>query len=630
MQWSKIVSLSLFLLVCSTGIGFISSFSMDIVSPIAKSSESMNSSLQQPVMRINENSGTCSSGIQADQSVKKTPTISLSTQSVEQEVGSSRLFWVPDVSTNPYEFYKINATLKVNGAHNLIYSNTTSVSQSDYLDMNDSFENLVYPTLTDFFGMPPDIDGNNKIILLIYDIDEIQYGFVAGFFYQINQYLNSELHPDNRYSNEAEILHIDILAADNVETVAHEFQHLIHFGSDDDEETWFEEGASMFSEYLIGGDAFSGGVGTDFRENPDVSLTYWDLSGTLVLANYGASYTFFLYLAEHFGGNLFIKDLVQRPENGIESIIDTLIARGYNIPFPAVFRNWSIANFLDDTSFAGGAYGYYNDSVTVNTEFTYSASPLPRTENSVPYWGTDYLKFDYPIDLPFNFEFQSESTDGFLVTVIMKNTTSIPLNTEVIPIMISLDGFGNFSTAEVNITSDEIYVVVSAYTEGSTPDHDDEIPAPGQDYWFIVNPEGIYISLGNLLYSDYILDLSNITVSDSNGYVWVAADGSTYEILSATGESTGISGTFVYDGVTQTWEALNLDLGSLLDGDYKVKYMFYNTTSNGIIYSEIFTISSSGLTSSSTQSTNPSIIPGFQAILFILALGIFASTKKQK
>ena len=629
MLWSKIVSISLFLLVCSTGLGLISVVSTDIDSSIIKSPESNNSSLQPPVLNSHDNSLANPPENLVVQSVKDTPSISLSSQVVEQEIGSSRLFWVPDVSTYPYEFYQINATLKVNGPHNLIYSNSTAVSQSEYLDMNDSFENLVYPTLTDFFGMPPDIDSNNKIILLIYDIDEIEYGFVAGFFYQINQYLNVDLHPSNRYSNEAEILHIDILAADNTETVAHEFQHLIHFGNDDDEETWFEEGASMFSEYLIGGDAFSGGVGADFRDNPDVSLTYWDSSGSLVLANYGASYTFFLYLAEHFGGNLFIKDLVKRPENGIESIIDTLIARGYSIPFPAVFRNWSIANYLDDTSFGGGVYGYYNDSVTVNTEFTYSASPLPRTENSVPYWGTDYLKFDYPIDLPFTFEFQSESTDGFLVTVIMKNTTSVPLNTEVIPIMISLDGFANFSTEVANVTADELYVVVSAYTEGATPDHDNEDPAPAQDYWFIVNPSGIYISIGTLIYLDSILNLSNITVIDSNGFVWEEADGATYEILTATGESLGISGTFVFDENTQTWQALDLDLGSLPYGDYKVKYMFYNSTSTGIIYSDIFTISSD-TTSSTTQASNSSIIPGFQVILFILALGIFASTKKQK
>ena len=47
------------------------------------------------------------------------------------------------MSTYPYEFYQINATLKVNGPHNLIYSNTTAVSDPELLDMNDSFENLV-------------------------------------------------------------------------------------------------------------------------------------------------------------------------------------------------------------------------------------------------------------------------------------------------------------------------------------------------------------------------------------------------------------------------------------------------------------------------------------------------------
>ena len=81
--------------------------------------------------------------------------------------------------------------------------------------MNDSFETLVYPALTDFFGIPPDIDSNNKIILLVYDIDEIPPpNYIAGFFYQLNQFLNNELQPNLRYSNEAEILHIDIFCGD--------------------------------------------------------------------------------------------------------------------------------------------------------------------------------------------------------------------------------------------------------------------------------------------------------------------------------------------------------------------------------------------------------------------------------
>jgi hypothetical protein len=337
-----------------------------------------------------------------------------------------------------------------------------------------------------------------------------------------------------------------------------------------------------------------------------------------------------LYLAEHYGGNLLIKDLVQRSVNGIESVEDSLLLQGYDLPFVEVFRNWTLANLLDDTSFAGGAYGYYNDSVTVNTEHTYASSPLPRTENSVPYWGTDYLKFDYPIDLPFTFEFQSESTEGFLVTVIMENTTTDPLNTEVIPIMIAPDGFGNFSSTLANVSADVMYVVISSYTEVGTPDHDNENKAPAQDYWFIVNPTGIYIAMGTLIYSDGILNLSNISVSDSNGYVWINADSGTYEILSSTGESTGFSGDILYDNTTQSWQALNIDLGSLPEGYYKVKYMFYNATSNGIVYSETFAILSSNTTDSYSQSTTTSIVPGFQLIIFIIALGILVSKKNQK
>jgi hypothetical protein len=365
--------------------------------------------------------------------------------------------------------------------------------------MKNDFENIVYPTLTDYFGLPPDIDNNEKIILLVFDIDEIPSGFVAGFFYQLNQFLNSELNPSQRYSNEAEILHIDINAADDIGTIAHEFQHLIHFGHDDDEDTWLDEGASVFSEYLIGDNPLSGTYGTTFKSNPDVSLTYWDgSSSSLVFANYGASYTFMLYLAEHYGGDPLVQDLVERSADGIQSVEDALLNQGYDVEFTEVFRNWTIANFLDDPSFAGGSYGYNLDDILKPTvENTYdSSSPIAHTDNNVPYWGTDYLRFNQAFDSSFSFEFNDASDDGFMVTndasddgfmvtVVLMNTTTSPLNTRVIPVEIQPNGTGSFSIPSVN--ADEIYVAISAYTTGSTPDHNNTDSAPSQDYWFTVN-----------------------------------------------------------------------------------------------------------------------------------------------
>ncbi|MHA2217067.1 MAG: hypothetical protein ACXACY_14095 [Candidatus Hodarchaeales archaeon] len=399
-----------------------------------------------------------------------------------------REFWVADVSSYPYEFYTINATLKIIANHSLIYSNSTSVSDGELLSMKNDFENIVYPTLTDYFGLPPDIDNNEKIILLVFDIDEIPSGFVAGFFYQLNQFLNSELNPSQRYSNEAEILHIDINAADDIGTIAHEFQHLIHFGHDDDEDTWLDEGASVFSEYLIGDNPLSGTYGTTFKSNPDVSLTYWDgSSSSLVFANYGASYTFMLYLAEHYGGDPLVQDLVERSADGIQSVEDALLNQGYDVEFTEVFRNWTIANFLDDPSFAGGSYGYNLDDILKPTvENTYdSSSPIAHTDNNVPYWGTDYLRFNQAFDSSFSFEFNDASDDGFMVTVVLMNTTTSPLNTRVIPVEIQPNGTGSFSIPSVN--ADEIYVAISAYTTGSTPDHNNTDSAPSQDYWFTVN-----------------------------------------------------------------------------------------------------------------------------------------------
>jgi hypothetical protein len=626
----KIVTISFLLIVCTSGFGsFLILTTYQNSDPMVQSSNP-NRYLEPQKLEVKDEKLPLKAKeeLQTIESDKSSVTSSI--LSIDQIVGDTELFWVANVSSYPYEFYKINATLKVNGPHSLIYSNSTSVSDSELLDMNDSFETVVYPILTSYFGLPPDIDGNGKIILLVFDIDPIPTGFVAGFFYQLNQFLNTELHVDQRYSNEAEILHIDILAADDIGTIAHEFQHLIHFGHDEDEDTWLDEGASVLAEYLVGDHPLSGTYGTTLRSNPNVSLTYWDGSGSsIVFANYGASYTFILYLAEQYGGDPFVQDLFALEENGIESVEDALFQNGIDVEFTEVFRNWTIANFLDDTSFAGGSYGFYNESVTVNTEATYTASPLPRTDNEVPYWGTDYIKFNYPPEIPFNFEFQGDTDAGFLVTVILQNTTTAPFDTYVIPVSIAPDGFGNFSSGTENITADDIYVAISAYTEGTTPDHDNNaLTVPSIDYWIMVNPNGLLISPGNLIFVNDFLNLMNITVSDKTGFIWETADNATYEILTEDGEPTGINGTLVYISGTQTWESESIDISTLTAGNYKIKYLFYNTTSSGVAYSEIFSTLESSTTTTTTTSTG--LISGFLSVFVILALGSVISFRKRK
>ncbi|MFX0184413.1 MAG: hypothetical protein ACFE95_15130 [Candidatus Hodarchaeota archaeon] len=570
--------------------------------------------------------------------------LSSSSYRITQSPAPWRFFSVLNVDTGNY--YEINATLKIEGSNSLIYSTYTIGSyDSIFQGINSSFESTIYPVLTKFFGSPTDIDNNGKIIILLFDIiDGFSGGqFVAGFFDPLHQYPVTT-HPDSEY---AEILHIDggpegvqdegytELKAGNFAVIAHEFQHLIHFKNDKDETVWLEEGASMFSEYLIGRDPFSTGLyKSRFTSNPDVSLTYWDYydSKSLVLANYGAAYAFFLYLAEKYGGSSIIQDIIGRSVNGISSVEQALLNQGSLGEFEEVFRNWTIANFLDNTSIGNGAYGYYNATISMPVEHTYTISPLPRTENSVPYWGTDYLEFDYPSEIPFSFEFGRIASSGFLVTAILTNTTTPPLDIEVISIPISATGFGNFSTENLGVSADNIVIVVNSYTISGTPDFDDENPAPGQTYWYMVNPQGLVVTQGNFSITSnekLLLDIWNITVTDNNGLPWYEADGAIYEILNVSGESSGVTGNLTFSTENQYWEAASIDISELNDGNYRIKIYFFNSSSSGFAYSEIFSISQESTTDSSTTTNTKGLpISGFLVVLSILALAILFSKKK--
>jgi hypothetical protein len=518
---------------------------------------------------------------------------------IEQIPGETRLFSVYNANTTNYD--EINATLKVVGPHSLIYSNfsSTEISDSTLLAINHSFNNIIYPNLTRFFGSPPDIDSNGKTIILILDIQDRFGGpqYIAGFFDPTHQYPVSQA-PE---SEESEILHIDgnegksNLDTGKYDVIAHELQHMIHFGIDNDEETWLDEGASMFSEYLIGEDPFETSTYKNaFSSNSDVSLTYWDYydNNSLLFANYASAYVFYRYLAEKFGGSDVIKNLVNHPENGIKSIEKTLNDSGHIITFPELFRNWTIANLLNNVSLANGSYGYENLTFTMGIEQSYSTFPISRTENTVPYWGTDYLEFDISINNPFTFEFQGTNTSEFLVTAILTNITSSPQNTVIFPVELSNFEIGTFSTELINMSADKINIVVSSYPKLGTPNHNNTISAPHQQYWFTVNPQGLAISSGIFLQSNYgeMLHLWNISVLDVNGDTWYVADGAFFEIFTEDGISTTIVGTLFFNITANYWETGLINISTLNVGSYRVKYHFFNTTSSGMAYSPIFKV----------------------------------------
>ncbi|UCG90507.1 MAG: hypothetical protein JSU57_01895 [Candidatus Heimdallarchaeota archaeon] len=642
MYYSRIMSIALLLVIIGTG------WSMAIIS-LAIDEERSSS---QQIQLNNENSSQSDFKINPQTLIQskiqrsKTETIEQSTPTpknqITQAVGDTRIFSV--LNLDVWDYYEINATLILEGAHSLIFTDlTVDGALSNVIhSINTSFETNIHPTLTSIYGPPPDVDKNEKVIILIIDIIDQYEGksttsYVAGFFDPLHEY--------GQYddSNKAEILFIDgdegFNKLDNgeFETIAHEFQHLIHFRNDVDENVWLDEAASMLAEYLIGENPFDGGepYESKFESLPDVSLTYWDYSGSeLVYANYGAAFAFFLYLLEHYGGTTIIQDIVKSKNNSILSVEQSLNKEGYPVEFKEVFRNWTIANYLDDISFANGTYGYKAISLEMKLDnYPYTQSSIPRTENSVPYWGTDYLMFSDRTDTPFILEFKGDLSSDFMVTVILTNITTP--NTEVIPIEISSDNYGNFSTEVQGISADEIVLAISAYTPLGKYDHSDEHPAPSQDYWFMVNPKGIIISPGNLSFSSdgQYLRLWNIKAYDQNGFYWKEADGATYNILTDSGNFTGIGGNLAFNFANNYWEATDIDLSTLPAGNttYRIKYHFFNSTCSGIAFSETFEIIQPYSTqSSSSTTTDDTSIPGFMLVISLLAFSILIGSRKKK
>jgi hypothetical protein len=117
----------------------------------------------------------------------------------------------------------INASAKAVGEHFAIYRDlqeNSGFTAADYVEMLAALEDVVYPVNTSYFGEPADIDGNERIIVLVTEETNKLSGpsgltFIAGFF--VPSDLSDSGDPEGggtsaggvcATSNEAEILYL--------------------------------------------------------------------------------------------------------------------------------------------------------------------------------------------------------------------------------------------------------------------------------------------------------------------------------------------------------------------------------------------------------------------------------------
>ena len=314
------------------------------------------------------------------------------------EVGDVQSFTTYNVLKNRPE--KIQAFLKKIGRHCYVFVEAgRKVSNKDLAKIVNEFDKNIYPETRDMFGSEwsPGIDGDERITLLLLDIKDSydpengQKGFTAGYFYAGDEYSRSK----NSKSNEREMLYLDIYPGNPgtkkfLSVIAHEFQHMIHWNHDPKEFTWVNESLSQLAPYLCGyGHAPQLKA---YLKEPDNNLCGW--SQDTMLANYGQVYLWAYYIATHISSTenrrkAFVKRMIEQKSQGLSGLNAAIKKQRIKTNAAKLFRNFCVANHLNDFSISGGDYGYNKNLARLRMRPQMRLSKIPgRGKSSVKCWSS--------------------------------------------------------------------------------------------------------------------------------------------------------------------------------------------------------------------------------------------------
>jgi hypothetical protein len=143
-------------------------------------------------------------------------------------------------------------------------------------------------------------------------------------------------------------------------TLAHELEHALHWTANPGQEGWLEEGLAELASGLITGS--SGGSADSFRVHPETQLTSWSEKPWEASTHYQASYLWARYLVERGDAGAFAR-IVRSGGQGWETIQRYATQLGIDGGATGLFRDWLVANLVNDTRLADGRYGYHGLSL---------------------------------------------------------------------------------------------------------------------------------------------------------------------------------------------------------------------------------------------------------------------------
>ncbi len=262
-----------------------------------------------------------------------------------------------------------------------------TIPSSDIQALGDIFDDSIYPNATDWFH--PD-NPYDVIDIRIYDFGDGP-GNTGGFF--LGSYpTRNDLFVDSQ--------DLQYSRSWSFEIVAHEFQHLLHYDLDPDEEVWLNEGLADLSARVTLGPGTQGiqsHIDT-YETHPRNDLLLWDEGQPPdyieTIADYGRAYAFVSYLAYHYGGKDFIRDITADSRNSVSSINGELAEDGEADRFNDIVAKEKGANIIDDPIYGGGIYNQDLIDIGIRSlEFQTSSYPASHTITDTVRYSGYYLRF---------------------------------------------------------------------------------------------------------------------------------------------------------------------------------------------------------------------------------------------
>lgn len=300
-----------------------------------------------------------------------------------QKVGAGARFRVLDLTSS--RLYEIRA--------NLIYAGNLAsfwvedgieVPGAALLQSAQTFEGSIYPTVVDEFGPIPEQD---HVFPSAITILNLRLQGAQGYFSSADLYPSSVI-PS---SNERAMFYMaagggEVGSEAYNSTLAHELQHMIHWRTDPNEESWVSEGFSELAELLCGYSK-ANRLSTYFAHS-DIALEKWSADAATTSQHYSAAFLFSAYYAQRFGPQA-VRRLVLNKLNGISGYDSVLQALGTGMTFEDLFADWVVANYVDDLG-SDAPYAYEGFDVSVKPQ-TNVAEYAGKINGTVSPFGADYI-----------------------------------------------------------------------------------------------------------------------------------------------------------------------------------------------------------------------------------------------